>query len=313
VVGDAGKALLVPVMTGNDFFMAAPGTPTHWDLYARPYYKCRIRIVVSPLVTLDPTLIYSPTRVPQILGTAGNISVKVNSFPDTANTPDAVLGIADSAPGWQTPLTYSQPSTTAGWSPTQTFMTYTSTGTGIAAQDCNILQIDIGKLLTQLACPASQVYSIYIGYNPTVPPDVGTSSKPPALGIAITGCGDLSAFTNGLSIVSKHRLYLIGDFNYVPPPSTYVPISKTSIYAPDVRYGISGVAPQLAITGRVSVGLVTPGTTAVVNPLSFSNGANAPISPANNTFILSEATTPSMIPPITRLNLLFTIEKERTN
>jgi len=190
--------------------------------------------------------------------------------------------------------------------PTQTFMTCTSTGTGIATQDCNILQIDIGKLIAQLGLSAPQVYSIYIGYNPTQPPNVGTTS----LGVAITGAGDLSAFTNGLSIVTKHRLYLIGDFNQKPTPST---APSTSIYAPDVRYGISGAAPQLTITGRVSVGLVTPGSTAVVNPLSFNNGANTPISPANNTFTLKEATTPPMIPPITRLNLLFTIEKERTN
>jgi hypothetical protein len=266
--------------------------------------------------SFDSTLVYNPTATPQVpntnpaTGTVGNISATVNYFPDAAipATPDAVLGIADTAPGWKPSLTHMQKNLASPWVPAQTFMTFTSTGTGIATQDCNILQIDIGRLLTQLAFPASQLYSIYIGYQPTVSP---VNSNPPALGIAITGCSDLSAFTNGLSIVTKHRLYLIGDYNQVPIPSTGT-LPSTSIYAPDVRYGISGAAPQLTITGRVSVGVVTPGGTPV-NPLSFNNGANAPISPANNTFILSEATTPSMIPPITRLNLLFTIEKERTN
>ena len=50
VAGNDGKVLVVPVMPGNQFFMTAPdgaGTETHWDLYARPYYRCRIRIIIS--------------------------------------------------------------------------------------------------------------------------------------------------------------------------------------------------------------------------------------------------------------------------
>ena len=60
VAGNDGKVLLVPVMPGNQFYMsvrAVQPAPTHWDLYARPYYRCRIRIIISGT---NSTLIYSP-------------------------------------------------------------------------------------------------------------------------------------------------------------------------------------------------------------------------------------------------------------
>ncbi len=99
VAGNDGKVLVVPVMPGNQFYMTAPngpGTETHWDLYARPYYRCRIRIIVSGT---NSTLIYNPTAIPQMNAatTAGAISVKVIVLPDTSSKPDQILGFPDSA------------------------------------------------------------------------------------------------------------------------------------------------------------------------------------------------------------------------
>ena len=65
--------------------------------------------------------------------------------------------------------------------------------------------------MTALGSPPSQLYSIYVGSNPTTEPlSPATTSDP---GIAITGANDLSAFTNGLSIVSNQTLYLLDVFN----------------------------------------------------------------------------------------------------
>jgi hypothetical protein len=48
VAGDNGKVMLVPLLSGNDFYMPSPSaTPSTWDLYARPYYHCPIRITIS--------------------------------------------------------------------------------------------------------------------------------------------------------------------------------------------------------------------------------------------------------------------------
>ena len=96
VAGNDGKVLMVPVMPGANFYMAAAGTPTHWDLYARPYYRCRIRVIIS---NTNSKLIYSPTANPQLSTdpTAGAITVKVIVLPDTSGQPDQILGVPDSS------------------------------------------------------------------------------------------------------------------------------------------------------------------------------------------------------------------------
>jgi hypothetical protein len=133
------------------------------------------------------------------------------------------------------------------------------------------------------------LYSIYIGSNPSV-------------GVAITDTRDLSAFTSGLSIVTNQTLYLLDSFNQVSP----VP---TSLYAPQVVYGgISATNPRVNLTGQVAV-VATPGQSSV-NPLSFTSANGNPIGLSNTTATLTEVTDPTKIPPITALNLLFTIEKE---
>ena len=139
-----------------------------------------------------------------------------------------------------------------------------------------------------------------------------TTSDP---GVAITGANDLSLFTNGLSIVSNQTLYLLDSFNQVA--TQYA----TSIFAPDVRYGISGVNPaSTTIIGQISVDQASPLTQALPtpapgSPLLFLDAAGNRVSTSTNTFTLSEITnpTPTQMPPITRLTLLFTIERDRTN
>lgn len=309
VAGNDGKVLLVPVMPGNNFYMAAAGTPTHWDLYARPYYRCRIRVIVSGT---NSTLIYSPTATPQISSspTAGAITVKVIVLPDTTSHPDQILGVPDSS---GTTTTYTQASYSAGGLPA--YMTFTSTGTGTSA-DRNVLVINVGAMVTALGNPA-QLYSIYIGSNPTTEPASPATISDP--GIAITGTSDLSKFTCGLSIVTNQTLYLLDQFNQTKIPASGL-FPPASIYAPDIRYGVSGVNPNtVGLTGQIALDPTptqSPGPTPTPgNPLNFVDGATHAVSPSsgNNTFALNEIIDPTQVPPITQLTLLFTIEKERTN
>ncbi|MGA8481605.1 MAG: hypothetical protein WB696_26870 [Chthoniobacterales bacterium] len=316
VAGNDGKVLMMPVMPGANFYMAAAGTPTHWDLYARPYYRCRIRVIIS---NTNSKLIYSPTANPQLSTdpTAGAITVKVIALPDTSSQPDQILGIPDSGG-----TTYPQTSYASGGLPA--YMTYTSTGTGTSA-DRNILVINIGAMVTALGNPA-QLYSIYIGSNPTTEPASAATASDPA--IAITGTTDLSSFTNGLSIVANQPLYLLDNFNQVKIASLSL-FPPTSIYSPDIRYGVSGVNPTLNLVGQVLVDPTptlspTPSASpSPAHPLNFVDGAGGAVSAssANNTFNLTEIIDPTPtgtsnsnmqnMPPITRLTLLFTIEKER--
>jgi hypothetical protein len=199
-------------------------------------------------------------------------------------------------------------------------MNYTST----AAGDRNLLVIDIPTMVSTLgtgtpSVDSSQLYSIYIGSNPTVEPASPPSPTPPPYtepGIAITNCNDLSLFTSGLSVVTNQTLYLLGSFNQMPTPTTAPP---TSIYAPQVRYGMSGAIAPVTLAGQLSVDPIstpTPGSTPsspIVNPLSLVNATGTPIPASSISTNLIEITDPTLIPPIPRLSLMFTIEKERTN
>jgi hypothetical protein len=345
VAGDNGKVMLAPVASGNAFYLPSPNaTPTAWDLYSLPYYHCRVRITISGT---NSTPNYQNGLVSP---TAGAISVQIRYLPDTAQLPDAVFGVSDSAPGWQQ-VTYSQASNSdvlvngpnAGGASsgaltdpvsqtTANFFLYTSTATG--TQDCNVLEIDLLQMYVSLGLNPAQCYSIYIGCNPSQTPNGGDANYP---NIVIKDADDLTgtthqagnpspAFTNGLSIVSTQRIYLVGGanqqtglnasgFNTVPwptPPDPSNPYPATSIYAPDVRYGMTNLMPTIAVNGQITVSQATAGGTPV-NPLSFSNGANNTISGAGNSYTLNAVSNPRSVPPITRLNLLFTVEKERTN
>jgi hypothetical protein len=322
VAGDNGKALLVSLLPGQDFYLPAsasylPATaPTAWDLYARPYFHCRLRIMISGTISdpnSDPTqqFNYSGGQF-NTTGNAGAITVTVSYLPDTAGFPDAVFGVPDGSL-WTTKV-YQQTKNVVGTNGVppngvllQTLqngpvLIYTTTNTGNAAIDANILEIDLLNLYSILGLNPSQCYSIYIGCAPTQNPN---NKAPQSLGVVIMDADNLSAFTNGLSIVTPQRLYLIGNFN-----TTGVP---TSLYATDLRYGIDGVPAQITMTGQVSISQVTQNSSTAVNPVGFVNGANAAITGAGNTYKLNAITNPKGIPPITRLNLLFAIDKERTN
>ena len=313
VAGNDGKVVVVPVMPGNQFYMSAPGTPTHWDLYARPYYRCRIRLIISGTNSI---LIYNPSGSPQMSTalTAGAISVNVIALPDTTSKPDQILGFLDSAA--TTNNTFSQASYADPAGTLPVWMKYTSTvstGTTSGNTPRNVLVINMGLMMTTLGFPATQVYSIYVGSNPTTEPlSPPTASDP---GVAITGTSDLSAFSNGLSIVSNQTLYLLDAFNQVAPQYA------TSVFAPDVRYGISGNTPNTTtIIGQISDDQASPLIQALPtptpgSPLQFLDASGNKISTTTNTFTLTEITIPTaaQMPPITRLTLLFTVEKERTN
>jgi hypothetical protein len=159
VAGDNGKVMLVPVATGNAFYLPSPNaTPTAWDLYSLPYYHCRIRITISGTNSI---LNYQTAAVQ---GSAGAITVQIRYLPDTAQSPDAVFGVADNAAGWNT-VTYAQVtnatiltsnnSASSGYLTNQAdgitianFLLYTSTANGV--QDCNVLEIDLLQMYATL-------------------------------------------------------------------------------------------------------------------------------------------------------------------
>jgi hypothetical protein len=306
VAGNDGKVLLVPVMPGNQFYMSV-ANPTHWDLYARPYYRCRIRVIVS-LTNANPVYNSNTGKFYSTPSNAGAITVKIYVLPDTASPSQPnqiqILGIADPA----TPtITYSQAYSgdISNWPSPPSWMTYTSTRSG----DRNLLVIDVGNMVNSLG-PGNQaeLYSIYIGSNPTTEPATAATSSDP--GIAIANTNDLHLFTTGLSIVSNQTLYLLDSFNQIANPTQ----PPASLYAPQVRYGMSDLIANVSLTGQVSIDPASSAPSATpVNPLNLVNASNTPIPSGSIQATFGEITDPTKIPPIQRMSLMLTIEKERTN
>jgi hypothetical protein len=326
--GDGGKVLLTSLASSDAFFMRASGTPTLWDLYSRPYYRCPIRIIITNI------------------DAAGNISLTVQALisavaPLTSlqslnvvMNPDALLGVADPVisgtltagvwnlvGGWKIlPLTIG---TAAPYLDLTGALQKTTTATGDPSGEMPLLEIDVSKLfnslLTGLGLGVGPC-AIYIGYKPANPiSDNGN------LAIALLGTSDLHLlFTNpltgasGLSIVTKQRLYILGDFNQVkltnPPDTdpTHDQYPPTSLYAPEIRFGVNPLQPTINLKGRIDVDHGSTSTATQINPLAATSGSNSQIAFSQRQYNLTRIYNPKMVPPITRLNLLFTIEKEYT-
>jgi hypothetical protein len=149
-------------------------------------------------------------------------------------------------------------------------------------------------MYSTLGLNPAQCYSIYIGCS-TPYQNMGNSNYP---NIVIKDADDLTGSTaqlgsqtpaksaNGLSIVSTQRIYFVAGgvlqnglsgsgFNTAPwaaPTDPNNPYPASSVYAPDVRYRMSSAAPQIAVTGQISVSQATSGSSTAINPLSFSSG-----------------------------------------
>jgi hypothetical protein len=303
--GDGGKVLL-SALSSSDSFLKSVTTPTPWDLYSRPYYRCPVRIIVSP-----------PAN--------GNITITIYAQTSTfVGSPDAIMGVQDPT------ITSGVPS--AGWT-VQTFTTnfpattptnidsngalqLTTTATGDPSGEMNLIQIDLSKLPTLVGLSQANMYAVYVGYQPTQP--LGSDSTDSGLAVGLTGCKDLHLYTRGLSIVTKQRLYFQGDFNQVAlttppdanPDDQYPP---TSIYAKEVRYSVTQSVPSINFQGRLDIDQLSTSTATQINPLAATSGNSTQISFTQRQFNLYQIKNPLMVPPITRMNLLFTIEKEYTN
>jgi hypothetical protein len=334
VAGDNGKVLLLPVLPGLDFYHPASGTP--WDLYARPYYHSQIRITIKDTISdpnADPTqqFNYSGGQI-NTSGNTGAITVTISYLPDRTGKPDSVFGVPDGT-AW-TPRTYQQTSNAGGPGSNKgngslvriddgsysscNFLLYTSTNSGKSKQDQNILEIDLQNMYSSLGLSQSQCYSIYvyapIGQN-TSNSAYAQDSTVANVGVVMTDADDLGLFTKGLSIVSPQRVYLTGNFNNGGSGQTGTTGIKvpTSIYTPDLRYGINGVPAQITLAGQISISRTPQNSATAVNPLAFVNAANDFIVGPGNSYRLNALTDPTKLPPIMRLNLLFTVEKERPN
>lgn len=306
---DTGKTIIVPILPGDDFLKPAPGgVPTNWDLYARPYYKSQLRILISEWDSTanDGDGIYDFT---------------VYLAPDSSTPSDAVLplnvmfGIPDNNLQVRS-LRFTQGVTgmTDNLSQAAGLLTQLP---GIPGQ--NAARFDLSKLaaflsdqLSTQASPNTLVHAIYIGVNANSP-YAGTLKGLP---ICVANGADLSAYTCGLSIVTPLTLAFLDNFNITPLASPYDssdPYPPVSVYAKQILYGFTTLNAQVNFNGRIEVdspGNVSRGT---INPLSFRSGGSGNIvGSAGSTYNLNQINNVNMVPPITRVTWILTMDRIRS-
>jgi hypothetical protein len=306
---DTGKTIVIPILPGDDFLKPAPGgVPANWDLYARPYYKSQMRILIS-----------------QWNSTANNgngiYDFTVYLAPDSSNASSAVLplnvmfGIPDSNPQVRA-LRFTQGVTG--------ITDNLSQASGLLAQlpgfpGQNVARFDFSKLATFLsnqlstqASPNTLVHAIYIGVNPSS----SYASTLASLPLCVANAGDLSAFTYGLSIITPLTLTFLDNFNTVALSSPYDssdPYPPVSVYAQQILYGYTTQSAQVNFNGRIDVD--TPGNVSngTINPLSFrSGGSGSIVGSATSTYNLKQINNVNMVPPITRVTWILTMDKIRS-
>ncbi len=135
-------------------------------------------------------------------------------------------------------------------------------------------------------------------------------------GVSLRGGKDLSAFSNGLSIVTNLRLYISESINTVAvtPPSNsglaagaefYPPLS---LFAPEKRFGdVLGFDGRVSITGQLNSLQTDQDKT--VNLLDIQRADGDDISSNNISADLKSLRSPAELPPIHQINWLVTIEE----
>lgn len=163
--------------------------------------------------------------------------------------------------------------------------------------------------------------SIWIGPNHTATD--GTEPRKPSfpsatddMALLIRKSENLSAYTNGLTIITPLRVYFADNFNDVPttPPAGsgitgdwYPPVS---VYAPEKRFGIQDTSGRIELAGQIGY-LPTEGTASDVHPLDLKDGGTDSVDPNAIEAELSGINRIEDLPPVNSMNWLTVIEEIR--
>ena len=187
------------------------------------------------------------------------------------------------------------------------------------------LTLDLEKIpafLNQITADGVDVNnSIWIGPNYGYS-GVDKAAYPSAVtdtALVITKSVNLSAYTEGLTIITPYRVYFADNFNDIPVSPApagatldgngnwYPPVS---VYAPEKRFGIQNTSGNIQIAGQVGY-LPSDTNTSTVNPLDLKDGGTDTVSPSTISAQLTSISETVDLPPVNAMNWLTTIEEIR--
>ena len=148
--------------------------------------------------------------------------------------------------------------------------------------------------------------------KPPFPSDVGD------LAVMLMNAKDLTTFTSGFSLVTNMRLIFTDDINITAttPPTTTPPIvvpdgeqfyPPVSFFAPEKRYGDSGIALKIDIDGQL--GSLAKGNAEPVRIADLKSGFGDQVIPENIKANLKTIDHPAALPPINMMNWMVVIRE----
>lgn len=135
-------------------------------------------------------------------------------------------------------------------------------------------------------------------------------------GLILQECADLTAFTNGFSLVTNLRTYIGSSFNITPttPPSGYTPSGTyyppCSLFAPEKRFGVDNDPWGVTLKGQIG-SLASDTVAEPIRPLDSKTVSGASLGADRIQVNLRPITHPADLPPVTMMNWLVMIEERR--
>ncbi len=298
VGGNVGKVAFLPINVGtNSLLRLSDGTrserlsPTGWNQYTQAGNQAAMTLEVRSVTS-------SSNQTPT--------SVRL-TYRNTSNTTTTVTYTRGS--NWPTDLQ------TGG--PVFPFQTAVLDSTRKA------LVVNLDRLPSFVAglsgsAGISKNNSLYI-FCRTDSSSVKVPSIPAAasdMAVTLRGGRDLSAYTAGLSIVSRYRVYISDTLNNVPVtvpansglPPGYDYYPPLSIFAPEKRFGESlTVSQPVYVKGQLHS--LKAGSGDTVTPLELLAGNDARVEANKISADLTTLKSPAELPPIYLMNWLVTIEE----
>ena len=146
--------------------------------------------------------------------------------------------------------------------------------------------------------------------KPPFPSDVGD------LAVMLMNAKDLTTFTGGFSLVTNMRLIFTDDINITPtlttPDGVIVPAGEqfyppVSFFAPEKRYGDSGIALKIDIDGQL--GSLAKGNAEPVRIADLKSGFGDQVIPGNIKANLKTIDHPAALPPINLMHWMVVIRE----
>ena len=304
---DGGRVSFVPINRGLEFYDHFAGTndtanssnaisPTSWDYYSIGAKQCRMRLTVTDVVSsADQT----PTQI---------------EFSYYASDP------ANPSAGGMVTETFTKgdnwPEETEAEGETFPFHVENS------ASGRPSIAIHAERLADYLEANNAGYFNINKSISVNVDYVNNLSiEKPPFpsaggdIAVLLQDGKDLTKYTHGFSMVCNMRLIIADDLNIVPttaPAGVSVPAGEEyypplSLFAPEKRYGDSGIALKINIDGQL--GSLARGNSTPVRIADLKSGVADEVIPSNISATLKSITHPAALPPITLMNWMVVVRE----